>query len=280
MTLDSWRMHDARLIDIWLAYYNEIGDTETPAKLREILSEDERRKETRFCFPDDRLRYLVTRAMVRTVLSGYAAVAPAQWVFTANSYGRPEIAPEHHDAQELRFNLSHTRGLIALCVSRTRMLGVDVEQLTRPAPLGIANRFLSTCEIAALASAPPAQRPYRFFEYWTFKESYIKARGMGLSIPLDRFSFDYPQADTVQLAVDPSLADDPERWFFWQLRPAPDYLLAVCAERLHGETPAFRVRRMNGIGAHQTLPVAPLKCSQLRAFRERSNNSEMLPGFM
>lgn len=258
-------MHNTDLVDVWLADYNEVGDNETHAKLREALNEDERRKETRFCFADDRLRYLVTRAMVRNVLSSYASVAPAQWIFTVTPYGRPEIAPEHYDAHELRFNLSHTRGLIALCVSRTRMLGVDVEQLTRPASLDIANRFFSASEIAALAGTPPAQRPYRFFEYWTFKESYIKARGMGLSIPLDRFSFDYPQTDTVRLAIGPALADDPGRWFFWQSQPTPDYLLAVCAERLHGEAPAVRVRRMIGIDTHETLPIAPLKCSELRA---------------
>ena len=55
----------------------------------------------------------------------------------------------------------------------------------------------------------PHQQQYRFFEYWTFKEAYIKARGMGLSLPLDKFSFQYPDDHAVEIAIDPELATIP-----------------------------------------------------------------------
>ena len=113
-------------IDVWLNFHQEVVDARLLSHLSALLSEDERRQQTRFHLADDRLRYLLTRAMVRTVLSRHAAVDPADWAFTVNAYGRPEIANPHPDARTLRFNVSHTRGLIALAVSREREVGVDV----------------------------------------------------------------------------------------------------------------------------------------------------------
>ena len=77
--------------------------------------------------------------------------------------------------------------------------------LARPVSTAIANRFFSPTEAAALSGVPEHRRQERFFEYWTFKESYIKARGMGLSIPLDRFSFHYSDERAVRIAIDPVL---------------------------------------------------------------------------
>lgn len=115
-----------RDIDIWLTYYDEIVDDRQLARLRSILSDDEVAQEGRFYFADDRKRYLVTRAMVRMVLSRYAQIAPEHWAFSKNAYGRPVIADAIVDAEAqawgLSFNLSHTRGLIALAVTRGREL--------------------------------------------------------------------------------------------------------------------------------------------------------------
>ena len=250
-------------IDVWLAFYNEIVDEDRLAALRLILSEAEREQQKRFYFADDRQRYLVTRAMVRTVLSLYAAPAPADWTFSTNAYGRPEIANRDDEARELRFNLSHTRGLIALGICRRRALGVDVENVVaRRVSMGIADRFFSPSEAAELARVAHERQQDRFFEYWTFKESYIKAHGKGLSIPLDQFSFHYPHERAVRLSVDPGLGDDASRWDFWQFRPTPEYLLAICAERLGGEAPAVTMRRMTPAFEGQVVDLALLKTSR------------------
>jgi 4'-phosphopantetheinyl transferase len=234
-----------RHIDVWLAYYDEIADPRLHAEYRALLTEEERRKELRFYFPDDQRRYLVTRAMVRTVLSRYLDVAPTDWRFAANRYGRPEIANFKPDECGLRFNISHTRGLIALGVTQFRELGVDVENVrAREVSLGIADRFFAKAEVAELATVPPARQQDRFFEYWTFKESYIKARGMGLSIPLEQFSFHYPHERAVHLAVQPQLGDDAARWSFWQYRPTATHLLAVCAERRPDSAPQLTFRNI------------------------------------
>lgn len=242
-------------IDLWLTFYDEVADDALLARLRGVLSDEERAQEPRFYFADDRKRYLLTRALVRTVLSRYADIAAAEWSFSNNAYGRPQIANGDAQAQQLSFNLSHTRGLIALAVSQQRTLGVDVEHVSaRQVSLGIADRFFAPDEVTALqAVAPPLQQD-RFFEYWTFKESYIKARGMGLSIPLDRFSFHYPHEHGVDLSVQPDLGDDAARWRFWQCRPRPEYLLALCAE--HSDEPTqISLRRAIPMLGEEVLPL-------------------------
>lgn len=235
---------DPRLIldgvDLWLAYYDEIDDPGLLGDLRRLLTDDERADEDRFRFADDRKRYRITRALVRTVLSRYASVAPERWTFAVNDYGCPRVDAAHGDAASLSFNISHTRGLIALAVAADRALGVDVENLAvRTVSTGIADRYFAPDEVVDLAAVPPAQQQERFFEYWTMKESYIKARGMGLSLPLDQFSFRFPRADAVQLSIAPELGDDAARWRFIQCRPSPHHLLALCVEE---RAPARPVR--------------------------------------
>jgi 4'-phosphopantetheinyl transferase len=250
-------------IDVWLAYYGEISDPRVHAEYRALLTDEERGKEFRFYFPDDQRRYLVTRAMVRTVLSRYLDVAPTDWRFANNPYGRPEIANLSRDECGLCFNISHTRGLIALAVTQHRELGVDVENVrTRDVSIEIADRFFAQAEVSELATVPPERQQDRFFEYWTFKESYIKARGMGLSIPLGQFSFHYPHERAVQFAVQPELGDDAARWSFWQYRPTSEHLLAVCAERRVGSAPSLVLRRTVPLVAEQTLQPQLLKCSE------------------
>jgi len=232
-------------IHLWLAFYDEITEERLHSAYRELLSDAEKQQEPRFYFAKDRLRYLVTRALVRTVLSRYIPIHPKDWTFSTNAYGRPDIANEQAGDARLEFNISHTHSLIVLGVTRGRALGVDVENFQqREALLDIADRFFAPPEVVALNAMPSHQQQYRFFEYWTFKESYIKARGMGLSLPLDKFSFQYPDDHAVEIAIHPELADDATRWQFWQFRPTPKYLVAICAERVGAQSPNVIVRQV------------------------------------
>ena len=248
-------------IHLWLTYYQKVDDPQLHSTMGELLSDAERTQQLRFHFADDRLRYLVTRALVRTVLSRYAEVAPADWEFAVNAYGRPEIAPRH-GLPGLHFNISHTRGLIVLAVARNRLLGVDVENVAERQPsIGIADQFFSRAEVADLASLPAERRSDRFFEYWTFKESYIKARGMGLSLPLDGFGFQFHGERSVSMTADAAIDDDPQRWQFWQCRPTPHYLLALCAQSLGGAAPQLTLRQVVPTMGASRLDLAWLKTS-------------------
>ncbi|MGB8131957.1 MAG: 4'-phosphopantetheinyl transferase superfamily protein [Candidatus Angelobacter sp.] len=231
-------------IHLWLAFYDEITDEHLLSEYRALLNPAEKEQQSRFYFSRDRLRYLVTRALVRTVLSRYLPIHPRDWMFSTNAYGCPEIANAEAKEECISFSISHTHSLIVLGVTRNRALGVDVENVeAREALLDIADRFFAPQEVAALNAVPAQQQQYRFFEYWTFKESYIKARRMGLSLPLDKFSFHYSHDQSVEIAIDPELADDATRWQFWQFRPRSEYLVAICAERVGDKPPIVTVRQ-------------------------------------
>ena len=262
LTLHAGEVH------LWLADYDRFRAHDLPPGYVDLLTEQERAQMLRFHFERDRLRHRVTRALLRTTLSRYAAVDPAAWRFVTNAYGRPAIAPEHGDACALNFNLSHTHSMIALALTHAAAVGVDVENVVqRKAPIEIADRFFSPGEAAALGALEPARQPQRFFEYWTLKESYIKARGMGLSLPLHKFTFSYPSDTSVVIDIDPELDDTPQRWMFWQLEPSAEYLVAVCLERTAADPPRLVLQPSL---PHIASPLAAAPVALSAALRRRS----------
>lgn len=236
---------DPSQIHLWLAWLGELTSARRLDEYRRLLSEEEREKRARFYFERDRHRYLVTRAMVRTVLAKYTHVEARDWRFAINPYGRPSIAPGLALARRIEFNVSHTDGLVVMAVACERTIGVDVENVrVRKADIGGAERYFAEAEVAALRALPRERQQDRFFQYWTLKESYIKARGLGLSIPLDRFAFDLDDVTGIRLTIAPSLGDSPGRWRFWQLQLGHEHLAALCAETVaHGWPEVTSARR-------------------------------------
>jgi 4'-phosphopantetheinyl transferase len=208
-----------------------------------LLSRGERGRARRFVFPADRHRFVVARAALRLILSRYTGISPALLTFETNEYGRPEL-PASAGAPRLRFNLSHTRGLIAVAACGHYDVGVDVEWMVRRSPaelLDLAARVFSPLETAALRRWPEEERDRRFLQLWTLKEAYIKARGLGLSLPLDAFSFDLTDDSMPMIQIDASLQDDADAWRFLLAQPTADHCLAV-AVQAHHENPRFVVR--------------------------------------
>jgi 4'-phosphopantetheinyl transferase len=204
---------------------------------RSLLTQAELARLARYAFDHLKVEYLITRALCRTVLSAYREVPPQDWSFVANEYGRPEISTP--GIEGLRFNLSNARSLVACVVTRTADAGVDVEEIERRGdPVAIADRYFSAQELQALNALPPERRRHRFFELWTLKESYIKARGMGLSIPLDQFSLLVDERP-IRIAFDPRLGDRAEDWQFELASLSEQHLLAVGIRR--GAHPDFKI---------------------------------------
>ncbi len=200
---------------------------------RDLLDEEETDRLRRFRLPALQRQHLVTRALVRTALSRHVPVEPRAFRFGAGEHGCPFVR-EPAEATHLRFNLSHTRGLVACLLTRDREVGVDVEDATRAvdAPR-LAERYFARAEAAALRALPEAERGRRFFTYWTLKEAYIKARGMGLALPLGQFAFEV-EATPIRIRFAPELADDPESWDFSLLAPDPGHLAATAIRRREG----------------------------------------------
>lgn len=188
-----------------------------------VLSEEEKQRMARFRFERDRLLYLSAHGLLRLTLSRYAGVEPREWDFRAGPQGRPEIGGP---ASRMRFSLSHTRGLAACAIVLDHAIGVDVEDLSRNAPDGVAERFFAPAEARDVRETAPASRSERFFTYWTLKEAYAKARGLGLAVPLNRFSL-HQAEEQWRIAFEPPLEDDPDRWHFWSWRAGEDHQAAL-----------------------------------------------------
>jgi 4'-phosphopantetheinyl transferase len=199
-------------------------------RFAEVLSDDERERMQRLRLPRHRHDYLVSHALVRAALSRCADVAPGAWTFRANRHGRPEIGGPVA-AAALRFNLSHTDGLVACAVTLGAAVGVDVENSQRPLRLmAVAKRFFHAAEAEDLGALPAERRAVRFFTYWTLKEAYVKARGEGLSLPLQRIRFHLAGAGDPSVSFGEDLRDDPRRWRFVLLRPSTRHVLALAVE--------------------------------------------------
>lgn len=192
-----------------------------------ILTPDELARRDRFRFERHRHQYLVSRALLRTTLTHYhPSMLPQNWRFVLNTHGRPRIEGEIGD--ELDFNLSHTEGCIVLAVSRVASPGVDIEAIDRTdATIELAREFFSSAEVAALlVLAEPLQRR-RFFDLWTLKEAYVKAKGLGLAIPLTAFTIGFPTANHLSIDFEPEAADVSAFWQLWSINVGDHYALSM-----------------------------------------------------
>lgn len=249
-------------IDLWVARPGDIADETLLTQYRSLLAPDEEIRMQRLVREQDRHRFLVTRALTRVMLSRYLSVDPQKLEFGKNRYGRPFLAKIDTHFQPLSFNITHTHDCVAIGITRQRTIGIDIESTGRKAAaIGVANRFFSPLEHRALNDLPPEHQHTRFFAYWTLKEAYIKARGMGLAIPLSKFSFDFTGPDTFALYVDEALEDDASAWQFWQIGVEEEFLVSVCASALEGPLPQLKLKEITPFAGEASLPYRPVASS-------------------
>ncbi len=191
-------------------------------QLESTLSPEEKARADRFHFVNDRNRFVVARGLLRELLGGYLQQAPAGLEFSYGQHGKPSLAGGNASSG-LRFNLSHSSGLVVYAIARERNLGIDVEHV-RPESAGedIAQRYFSAREVNDLRTLPPEARVEGFFHCWTRKEAYLKATGMGLQIPLDSFSVSLLPEKPSQF-----LGGVESRWHMAAYHPAEGYVAAV-----------------------------------------------------
>jgi 4'-phosphopantetheinyl transferase len=196
----------------------------------EVLSPDERAKAARFHFDKDRNQFIQARAALRFILSEYLNADPQTLEFCFGRQGKPALAGEHADSS-LRFNLSRRDGLALIAVTRGREIGVDVELVHADLPvLEIAETSFSEAELATLRTLPESLRVKGFYNCWTRKEAYVKARGEGLSFPLQQFDVSLtPGAPAKLLEVRDDLAE-PDRWTLQDIPVAENYVAALFVE--------------------------------------------------
>lgn len=209
------------------------------------LDATEHQRAQSFKFDKDRDLYVAAHLFLRQVLSRYAPVPKKDWQFVSNAYGKPAIANPGYGW--LQFNLSHTQGRVACAVARNRAVGVDVEQHKCLSDLpSLCRHSFSPPEAEhVLSTHVPDQQQQRFFSYWTLKEAYIKARGIGLSLPLQQFSFVQEVNRNWQLHYAPNFPDDGENWQFSTSRLGKSHYLAYCVQAGSDSNQALSVQVMD-----------------------------------
>jgi len=148
-----------------------------------MLVRDEVERAGRFVFEKDRNTFVVGRAMMRGILGHYLAIRPQDIPIVLNDYGKPEL-----ESKALFFNVSHSGDLVLVAACRNHPIGVDVECIRPVDDVDqLITQYFSPREARELRGLPHGSRLPAFFACWTRKEAYVKARGQGLSLPLDEF---------------------------------------------------------------------------------------------
>lgn len=214
-------------LHLWFAFPHDLADEEAAAACALLLSPEEHAHWQRFRHAEKRRESLATRALARVALSHVSPRAPREWAFAVNPRGKPRPEPECG----LRFNLSNATELVVCLVAQDAEVGVDVEPFRRaPQILRVVDEVFSPLERSQLAELPEDARSARAVMLWTLKEAYIKARGLGLALPLQKISFVFDAAGGIHLELDPVIEDDPRRWVFGLVEHAA-HRIAIVVER-------------------------------------------------
>ncbi|MFJ3927869.1 4'-phosphopantetheinyl transferase family protein [Streptomyces sp. NPDC090022] len=238
-------------INLWFCPNEDLAPGIAATLAAYWLDEHEREIAGRFLFERDRRQYLVAHALVRRVLALETGIPEAEAVIWRSSRGRPYLqTPEGglpRGGDGLDFNLSHAHAYNLLGVARSCRIGVDVERLDRGEQQGFEVIIETFTEgerewIGRAAAGRPRDR--RVLRLWTLKESYAKARGLGLSLAFDSFSFTLAE-DRGVIEFRPPADDLAGRWRFLELEPVPEVVASVAVEVVEVEAadpPAVHLR--------------------------------------
>jgi len=194
------------------------------------LSEDEQSRAQRYRFERDRNDFVAGRGVLRSLLGRYLGLVPEQIRFVYGNRGKPALAPELKTP--LRFNVSHSDGLLLCVVTANRAVGVDVERVRwLPDLEEVAGCVFCPHELAVLRGLVERQEKQQaFFRCWTRKEAYIKADGEGFSLPVQQIEVSIAPGKPAELVRRAGRGAEARRWSLRDFDPAPGYVGAVAAE--------------------------------------------------
>jgi 4'-phosphopantetheinyl transferase len=222
---------------LWLVSTDNLPET-SDEKLLLQLSPEEQIHYNALRMPKVKREYLITRALVRNALSYYADVAPLEWEFVKDQHGRPHLT-QQFSKLKLNFNITHSRGAVACLIACGHQLGVDIEPLNRKADfVDIAENVLTSFEQTALNEMQKCDGASKidFLHYWTLKEAYSKALGLGLSM---HFKDIVCVFDCVE--PDGFAALQKEKWQFLQAPILNNHLLAIAIGKATPDDVAIRL---------------------------------------
>ncbi len=149
-------------------------------------------------------------------LYGIGLEAQDQPAILKGEHGKPYL----EDFPYIHYNISHTDGMAA-CVIGDRELGIDVERI-RPFRENVLRKVFSDSERLRMEELPEEERSQYFFRLWTLKESYLKAMGLGITVPLTSISFEWKKDSPLVCCSISGVS-------FWQTMVEEECVLSLCA---------------------------------------------------
>jgi 4'-phosphopantetheinyl transferase len=258
-----------REIHVWRASVE--AEASVVSRMLQLLSADEQARAERFRVEIVRRRFIVTRGCLRMILSCYAGVAPAEIRFDYATHGKPVLGNSIAPARKVNFNLAHSNGLGLFAFTRVGDIGVDLEQV-RPefSETGIARRFFSAAEVASLNEIPAPARSEAFFHCWTRKEAFVKAKGKGLSLPLDHFDVTLKPEERAALLRTGWDEDEARRWSLKTIDVGQGYVGAMAVEAHNWRLSCWQVDDLDSLFS---LTRSSLKALQLKSMTSQDNQA-------
>ncbi|WP_149277117.1 4'-phosphopantetheinyl transferase family protein [Pareuzebyella sediminis] len=189
---------------------------------KNVLSHDEIDKASTFKFEKDQNISVLSRGLLKMISAEYLGIKADMIDLKYGTFGKPFYA--NSTSNFLKFNVSHSGNYIVLAFTKDSEIGVDVELIKRNFNvLDIAQNFFSIEEIKSLKTFEKSERVEAFFRCWTRKEAFIKAKGSGLSFPLDAFtvSLDKDNAELLRTEWD---LEERKEWRLFSFVPAKEYV--------------------------------------------------------
>ncbi len=219
------------LVQCWI-HVGSIAEP-TDSDLLNVLNHEERLRAERYLRADARWRFVTGRVMLRELLAAELGLAPCDVPLILGDNGKPTLA----GSQSLHFNVAHSHNAIAVALSKTLPVGVDLEYRARQFNfLPIARQFFSSAEADYLESMETQQALKHFYRLWTAREALLKGSGVGLLQLSPRFALPIEVATSARVSLnlqfDETKADVSNAsglWTFELSDISDDFVLAVAS---------------------------------------------------
>jgi len=187
-------------------------------RLLQMVNKEKQKKIKRFYRLEDSMRSLFAELIVRKTICEKFNILNSEVEFWANEFGKPFLA----GTDDFNFNVSHSSEWI-ICAVGIRPLGIDIEKIKEIEIEDMVKYFFSNQELETLNKISDCDKIKYFYELWTLKESYVKAIGKGLYIPLN--SLTLRLEDSIKLYEGKTRRD----CSFGQFDFDSSYKMAICS---------------------------------------------------
>jgi 4'-phosphopantetheinyl transferase len=225
-------------IHIWCA------DLDQPASLvqslKHTLSIDERMRAERFHFEKDRKRFIARRGILRTILGRYLNAEAGRLQFNYENNGKPALTDTFGN-QPIHFNTSRSESLALFAFTRNYEIGVDIECIREiPEMHQIVENFFSAGENSAFFALPDSLKKAAFFNCWTRKEAFLKATGVGLSVPLDQVEVSLVSGEPAKLITPGKKGERESQWLIQDLKASSGFAAALATRKSDGRVECWQ----------------------------------------